>query len=174
MRSFTSIVLSVIFLGAAGWSQSSKPADDADAAKTDLTKGTSNPKDRRSSQAPRTLNSSYSSSLWEYWINLTIPAGGSVDLDSDINFSYSENVRVTIRSDSGNLADVVLAAYWTVPQAPFFNVAEVVKGDTFYYRNAGGATFNTYGSRFRLRIINNGDSAVTLRQVLIFALSLYG
>jgi hypothetical protein len=167
----------VVFLGAAGWSQSSKPADDADAAKMDLAKGTASPKpDRRPSRAgPRTLSSSYASSLWEYWVNLTIPAGSSLDLDSDLDFSYSDNVRVTIRSsDSGDLSDVVLDAYWTVPQAPFFNLADVVKGDTFYYRNVGGATFNTYGSRFRLRIINNGATAVTLRQVLMFTLSLYG
>ncbi len=116
------------------------------------------------------LRSYYSSALWEYWVNLMIPAGSSLDLDADLDFSYSENVRVTVRSDGGSLADVALAAYWTMPQAPFFSVADVVRGDTFYYRNVGGATFNTYGSWFRLRIINNGASAVTLRQVLMFAL----
>ncbi len=171
MRSFPSMVLGVALLGAAGWSQSSKPADDAEAAKADLAKSPSSPKpDQRSPRltASRISNSFYSSSLWEYWVNLTIPAGGSLDLDSDIDFSYSENVRVTVRSDFGNLAEVTLGAYWTVPPAPFFNVADVVNGNTFYYRNVGGATFNTYGNWFRLRITNNGGSAVTLRQVLMF------
>jgi hypothetical protein len=176
MRSFSSIVLCVVLLGAAGWSQSSKSADDAEAAlKTDLAKGTSSMKPDRHSSLPdsRTLVPSYSSSLWEYWVNLTIPAGGSLDLDSAMDFSYSDSVRVTVRCGNGSLADLVLSAYWSVPLAPLFNVADVVKGDTFYYRNVGGATFNTYGSQFRLRIINNGVTGVTLSQVLMFARILY-
>ncbi len=175
MRSLASVVFSVILVGAAGWSQSWKPADDAEGAKTDRGKSTSSPRpDRRSNlTGSRTLNSSYSPALWEYWVNLTIPAGGSLDLDSDIDFAYSDSVRVTVRSGIGNLADVVLNAYWSVPFAPLFNVADVVRGDTFYYRNVGGATFNTYGSQFRLRIINNGVTAVTLSQVLLFARTFY-
>jgi hypothetical protein len=176
MRSSSSIILGVVLLGAAGWSQSSKSADDAAAAlKTDLAKGTSSPKPDRHSSLPgsRTPIMSYSSSLWEYWVNLTIPAGGSLDLDSVMDFSYSDSVRVTVRCGNGNLADVVLGAYWSVPFAPLFNVADVVNADTFYYRNVGGATFNTYGSQFRLRIINNGVSGVTLSQVLMFARLLY-
>ena len=176
MRSFSSIVLGVGLLGAAGWSQSSKSADDAEAAlKTELANGTSSPKPDRHSSLPgsRTLSPSYSSSFWEYWVNLTIPAGGSLDLDSAMDFSYSDNVRVTVRCSNGNLADVVLGAYWSVPLAPLFNVADVIKGDAFYYRNVGGATFNTYGSQFRLRIINNGVTGVTLSQVLMFARTLY-
>jgi hypothetical protein len=171
MRSFSSIVLGVVLLGAAGWSQSSKSADDAEAAlKTDLAKGTSSPQPDRHSNLPGspTLRPLYSSSLWKYWVNLTIAAGGSLDLDSGMDFSYSDSVRVTVRCSNGNLADVLLAAYWTVPLAPLFNLADVVKGDTFHYRNVGGATFNTYGSQFRLRIINNGVTGVTLSQVLMF------
>jgi hypothetical protein len=176
MRSFSSIVLGVVLLGAAGWSQSSKPVDDAEAAlKTDLARGTSSPKPDRHSSLPGSpiLMPSYSSSLWNYWVNLTIPAGGSLDLNSVMDFSYSDSVRVTVRCSNGSLADVVLNAYWSVPLAPLFNVADVVKGDTFPYRNVGGATFNTYGSQFRLRIVNNGVIGVTLSQVLMFARILY-
>jgi hypothetical protein len=169
MRSFPSVVVGVVLWGAAGWSQSSKPADDAEAAvKTDAPANA----DRRSSlPGSRALAPFYSSPLWEYWVNLTIPAGSSLDLDSVMDFSYADSVRVTVRCSSGNLADVVLGAYWSVPRAPLFNVADVVRGDTFYYRNVGGATFQTYGSQFRLRIINNGVTGVTLSQVLVFARS---
>ena len=174
MRCSRSLVFAGVLLGATGWSQTPKPVDDAETARTALIAPPSIPKPERRSGTTMSgsLRSSYSSSIWEYWVNQIIPAGGSLDLDSEIDFSCSENVRVTVRSDVANLGTVALAAYWTVPTAPYFNVADVVKGDTSYYRNAFGATFNTYGSRFRLRILNNGGSAVTLRQVLIYGLSL--
>ena len=176
MRSFSSIVLGVVLLSAAGWSQSSKSDDNAEAAlKTDLAKSTLSPTPDRHSSLPgsRTLMPSYSSSLWNYWVNLTIPAGGYLDLDPAMDFSYTDSVRVTVRCSNGSLADVVLGAYWSVPLAPLFNVADVVKGDIFPYRNVGGAIFNTYGSQFRLRIINNGVTGITLSQVLMFARILY-
>ncbi len=176
MRSFPSVVVGVVLLGAAGWSQSAKSADDGEAAvKAVLPKGISSaPEDRHASQpGPRTLAPSYSSPLWEYWVNVTIAAGSSLDLNSAMDFSYADSVRVTVRCSDGSLADVVLGAYWSVPRAPLFNVADVVRGDTFYYRNVGGATFNTYGSQFRLRIINNGVTGITLSQVLLFARSQY-
>ena len=176
MRAFSSAVFGVVLLGAAGWSQSAKSADDAEAAlKHGLDKDTSAPKPDPQASLPssRTLTPYYASSSWEYRVNLTIPAGGSLDLDSVLNFSYSDSVRVTVRCSNGSLADVVLGAYWSVPFAPLFNVADVVTGDTFYYRNVGGATFKTYGSQFRLRIINNGVTGVTLSQVLMFVRTLY-
>jgi hypothetical protein len=173
MRSSVSVLSAAVLLCAAGWSQTPKPVDDAETAQTGFKPASSPKADRRSNVAvSRSLGSSYASSLWEYWVNQVIPAGGSLDLDSEIDFSSSETARVTVRSDSANLGDIALAAYWTVPTAPYFNIADVVKGSGSYYRNAFGATFNTYGSRFRLRILNNGSSAVTLRQVLISTLSL--
>jgi len=147
-------------LAAAGWSQDTKAADEAEGA-------------RLKAAGPRTSAPSYSSGLWDYWLNVVVPAHGWLDLDSAMDFSHADNVRVTIRCGVGNLTDLLLAAYWTVPQAPFFNVSDVVRGDSFYYRNVGGATFRTYGSRFRLRIVNNGATDVMLSQALVFARSAY-
>jgi len=65
---------------------------------------------------------------------------------------------VSIRSYNPDLRDIVMDAYWAVPQAEFYNVAEVVSGDTFPYRNVDGATFTTYGNQFRLRVTNTGTS----------------
>jgi hypothetical protein len=165
MRPLTSIWLGVVLFGAAGWSQSSKPSDDPPAATTEAA---NRPSGHGTPAGPRAVTASLSSPNWEYWVNLTLPAGGWLDLDSAIEFSYSDNVRVTVRCSDGSLTNVELAAYWTVPRAPLFNVADVVRGDSFYYWNVGGATFRTYGTRFRLRIINNGFTGITLSQVLLF------
>ena len=110
----------------------------------------------------------YTYSGWEFWTNVLIPAGGSLNLDSQIDFSSSDSVRVTVRSEGDPLSGLVLSAYWAVPQLPSFNSAEVATGDKFYYTNVGGATFNTYGSQFRLRITNTGNTPVNLSQVLLF------
>jgi hypothetical protein len=59
-------------------------------------------------------------------------------------------------------------AYWTVPQALYWNVADVVRGGTFAYTNVGGAVFNTYGSQLRLRLTNTGNATMYLSQVVIF------
>jgi hypothetical protein len=62
-----------------------------------------------------------------------------------------------------------MSAYWGVPQLPLYAAADVIGGTSFPYSNAGGATFNTYGSQFRLQVTNNGANPITLTQVLIFS-----
>ena len=62
-----------------------------------------------------------------------------------------------------------MSAYWGVPQLPLYAVADVIGGTSFPYSNLGGATFNTYGSQFRLQVTNNGANPITLTQVLVFA-----
>jgi hypothetical protein len=56
-----------------------------------------------------------------------------------------------------------------VPQLSLYAVADVIGGTSFPHSNLGGATFNTYGSRFRLQVTNNGANPITLTQVLVFA-----
>jgi hypothetical protein len=50
-----------------------------------------------------------------------------------------------------------------------YGVADVVAGTSFLYSKAGGATFNTYGSQFRLEVTNNGANPITLTHVLVFS-----
>jgi hypothetical protein len=112
---------------------------------------------------------SYSYADWDVWRNVTIAPGESVNLDSDINFSSADAARVSMRSHNDDLPDIRMNAYWAVPQAEFFNVAEVVTGATFPYSNTGGASFRAYGNRFRLRLTNTGSSTIYLIQVVVFA-----
>jgi hypothetical protein len=112
-------------------------------------------------------------SPWEYWNNVTIQPGGSVNLDSGLDYSSSDSAKVTVLSVNGaSLGDLVLSAFWTVPTLKFFNAADVFTGDGSYYSDARAFTFPIYGSQFRLRLTNHGTSSVTLAQVLIFTRAL--
>lgn len=105
---------------------------------------------------------------WEVWRDITIAPGQSVNLESDMSFFSADTARVTIRSRNSDLPNIVMNAYWAVPQAAFWSVADVVSGETFPYNNVGGAVFSTYGSQFRLRLTNNGTVTMNLSQVVIF------
>jgi hypothetical protein len=62
-----------------------------------------------------------------------------------------------------------MSAYLAVPQLSLYGAADVIAGTSFPYSNAGGATFNTYGSQFRLPVSNNGANPITLTRVLVFS-----
>lgn len=166
MRLTAALALSVALLATAVRAQTEKRADDS--AATTKTPGL---KPSSAKATPRLVSPSpqqdtYSS--WEFWTNVIIPPGGSVNFDSQMDYSSSDTVRVTFRSENDSLTFMVASAYWSVPQLPLFNSAETVTGDTFYYSNVGGASFQCYGNQFRLRITNNGSAPVTLSQVLMF------
>jgi hypothetical protein len=128
----------------------------------------------RSSVRPAQNSSGVDSySPWEFWNNVTIPPGGSVNLDSSLDYSSSNSAKVTVLSANGaNLGDLVLSAFWAVPTLRFFNAADVFTGEGSYYADARAFTFPIYGSQFRLRLTNHGTSPVTLAQVLIFTRAL--
>ena len=106
---------------------------------------------------------------WRVWQNVTIDPGQSIFLDSNLDFSLSDAARVSIRSEFTNLPDIEISAYWSVPEADFYNVADVVSGSELAYTNVGGAIFPAYGSQFRLRLTNTGYTTIHLFQVIVFA-----
>ena len=172
MRAFTISVLFLGLLADPSVAQAAKAADDDNASikSTGVSSGQSTGATPAVKIQPRSDGSPQATfSQWEWWTNFTIPAGGTVNLDSQLDYSTTDTVRVTIRSAGSDLGKVALAAYWAIPDVPFYGVADVVGGNTLPYSDAGGATFNTYGSQFRLRLINNGNSAVTISQVLMFS-----
>lgn len=165
MWRLTISTLCLVLLASPGIAQQSKAIDDESASRK-----AGSPTSVPSKSKPlRSVVSQDSFSIWEFWTDVTIPAGASVNLDSRTDYSTVDTVRATIRSAGPDLNNVVVAAYWAIPQAPFYGIADVVAGTTFPFLNAGGATFNTYGSQFRLRVTNNGSNPISLTQVLIFA-----
>lgn len=117
---------------------------------------------------------SLSYSTWEVYKFFNIGPGQAVNLDSGIDFYASDLVSVTIRAASGSvdLTDLEVLAYWSFPDADYWSVAETSHGLDFPFTNVGGAVFNVYGSQFRLRLVNNGTSTLSLAQVTIRCRSL--
>lgn len=52
----------------------------------------------------------------------------------------------------------------------FFAVTNLIKGNSFTFKEQGGARVPVYGPIFRILIANDGQSAVTIRQVSVYAL----
>ena len=108
------------------------------------------------------------SAKWDYFTSVTIPAGQTVNLESTIDFSSSDIVRVTVRSAGTDLLNLLGTAYFTVPNATEFVTQEVMLGSDFFYSNSGGAGFQVCGPQFRLALRNLGSTTLTLTSVLIY------
>ncbi|SRR5258708_4924578 len=106
---------------------------------------------------------------FEVFSNVTIGPGQSAALDSGLDYSNVDLVRVSVRSANTDLGSVQFEAYWSVPDAEFYDVTQAADGSTFVYGNAGGAQFLVYGNQFRLVLTNTGSSTVNLLQVMLFA-----
>lgn len=106
---------------------------------------------------------------WEVFTDVTIGPGQSAVLDSGLDYAGSEMARVSIRSADFDLDKLQLQAYWSVPDADYYNATDAIDGSTFAFGNAGGAKFLVYGSQFRLVLTNNGDATINLQQVILFA-----
>jgi hypothetical protein len=175
------LIIAALVLGSlaiGSFAQRGRPAQSAAVAKVDddetaaLRMSKALPSKAKAEANASATPRSYSYADWEVWRDVTIAPGESVNLDSGISFTTADTARVSIRSRNADLREIVMNAYWAMPQAEFFNVAEIVTGDTFPYRNVGGATFTTYGNQFRLRLTNTGTSTMYLAQVVVFARTL--
>ena len=120
-----------------------------------------------SSAGPMATAQSFSN--YEWWNTVTIPAGGAISLDSGINYTASDTVRVTFRSAASDIGNLVAAASWSVPEIDHFNIQDVSLGSNYFLPNSGGAVFSVSGTQFRLILANTGAVAISLNSVLIIA-----
>jgi hypothetical protein len=112
-------------------------------------------------------DSPQSYSRWEWWNSVTINPGQAVYLDSSINYTSSDSVRVTVRSDASDLSKLVTVAYWSVSDLDFYNASEVGFGSDSYFLNTSGSIFAVFGSEFRLGLQNSGTTPIKLNSVLL-------
>ena len=108
------------------------------------------------------------SAKYEYYTNVVIPAGQTVNLDSSLDYSSSDTIRVTVRSTNTDLLALLGTSYFAVPNATEFVTQEAFLGSDFFYSNSGGATFQVCGPQFRLTLGNTGTTTMTLSSVLIY------
>lgn len=131
-------------------------------------------REKPSSKATQTtVAASSSSAYWEVYQNVTISAGGFVYLDSNIDFSTHDKLAVSVRctnatSAATSMDSVDFQAMWGVSGANLFSIVEHLLGSKFAWWDAGGGTFQVYGSQFRMVIYNNGTGSITLDQIVLF------
>ncbi len=108
------------------------------------------------------------SAKYEYYTNVTIPAGQSINLDSALDYSSSDTIAVTVRSAKADIANLVGTGYFTVPTATEYFTQEAFSGQNFNYSNTGGASFTVCGPQFRLTLQNQSTATITLSSVLVY------
>lgn len=116
-----------------------------------------------------------STSYSEVFRNVGIGAGQSVWLDSALDYSQANTVAVallcttcTSASTSLTSSGLVLEAFWSVPDADQYSVAENAAAGKFLYLDSGGAVFQVYGPEFRLKLRNLGNKGITIQQITLF------
>jgi hypothetical protein len=106
---------------------------------------------------------------FEAFINVAVGPGQAIEIDSSLDYTYADTVRISVRSADADLGNLQFQAYWSVPDVDYYNATDFIDGSTFVYPNAGGMQFLVYGSQFRLVITNSGSSTINMTQVLLFA-----
>jgi hypothetical protein len=128
---------------------------------------------RTAKPAASPVKASLSTATYEVFKSVTIAAKQTLSLDSSIDYSATDRVAVTYRSPSGgDLTNLDIYAYWSIPIADSYSVAETDNGSNFPFLNAGGEVFTVYGNQFRLVLYNAGSTAITLSQVTLYIRSL--
>jgi hypothetical protein len=106
---------------------------------------------------------------FEAFVNVAVGPGQAIEIDSSLDYTYADTVRISVRSADADLGNLQFQAYWSVPDVDYYNATDFIDGSTFVYPNAGGMQFLVYGSQFRLVITNSGSSTINMTQVLLFA-----
>lgn len=158
-------LLFTLTLGALAGAQSRLPAKTAE---TQTPQSTPSLKPNVVRAAADTLAVPLTSAKYEYYTNVTIPAGQSVNLDSTIDYSASGTISVTLRSTKSDIAALLGTAFFTVPDATEYVTQEAFLGSDFFYNNSGGATFQVCGPKFRLTLQNISNASIMLSSVLVY------
>ena len=173
MHRFFAAVTVAALLAASGFAQSKKlPAPDASASLKSNPNAASTAKEK-----PRTATATprLSSINYEIYTNVSVPAGGYWKVDSHLDFSSCDTIRVTVLSNNNDLTNntstqsgLALAAMWSVPESNYWVNGEVIfANESFTFPNGGGALFNTYGNELELQLWNLNTTAMSLPQVMI-------
>lgn len=109
----------------------------------------------------------------EVYLDVVIPAGKNVLIQSSLDYSSSSTVAVAVlcnacvsQTNSLGKMGLVLEARWLPLNASVDIATE--NASAFAYLDAGGAVFNVFAEQFDLEIQNKGTTAITLDQVTIF------
>ena len=112
---------------------------------------------------------------FEVFLNVLIPAGRTVTLDSGLDYTSGSGAAVTVQcltcttqAAALSTGGLTLQARWTMPNAASFVATENKAATAFPYWDSGGAVFSAYGPQFSLTLQNKGSQSIALAQVTIF------
>ena len=104
--------------------------------------------------------------------NFTLDAGKSTRIFAKSDFSGASRASFAVYADSKvNISKIQILVWWSLPAADFYAVQDVINASNFPYTNTGGGNVPVYGPQLFVDVINNGDSAVTLQQLTVYAAS---
>jgi hypothetical protein len=123
---------------------------------------------------PRAAASTSTVGAAEVYLDVVIPPGRNVIIQSSADYSSSSTVAVSVLCTACTTATTSMAALGLVLEARWQGMnattdIATASTSTFAYQDAGGAIFNVFAELFNLELENKGTSTISLAQVMIFA-----
>ncbi len=126
------------------------------------------------SAAASSNNSADTTTNSEVFRKITVASGKTVSIDSTLDYSAASTVAITVlcedcttEATSLGTMGLTLQARWKVPDADSYVATESKAATAFAYWDAGGASFNVYGSKFQLTLKNKGTQGIVVQQITI-------
>lgn len=171
MKAFYSLIALAALLSPAGLNAAEKPRKKAPAAQS----ATRSVKKvvRRSAEGDTTTTpvTNVTEVLAK---DFTVEPGASRSFDSAGNYSGAQFVSIAIEAptdvDIGTESFRVIL-WWAVPDAEWYTAQDVFSGNVFYFSNQGGMVLPVYGPELRIEIRNDGEEAVKINQVTLYAVT---
>jgi hypothetical protein len=123
-----------------------------------------------SASARTSAATSSGSAVSDTWLNLTVPPGTFIKLNSTSDYTGADHISIAIECQSGNsLQPVAITVWWANSIVPYFAQTDAILGSNFPLTNMGGAIVPVYGPTLLLELVNNGTAAVSCDQVTTYA-----
>ena len=128
---------------------------------------------RKTPNAALTADNVSAAGNYEVFKNVVVAAGKSVPLDSKLDYTPATGVSISVYcdtcgSEATSLSGLLMHAYWSVSEAPYYTAIDAALGSAFPYWDAGGIVFAVYGTQFRIMLQNTGDKDLKISQVVVW------
>lgn len=104
---------------------------------------------------------------------VTIAAKDNAIFEAASDFTGTQTVGVSITSLSDpntKLTNVRVGVAFAAP-GDFYVLSDMIKCNTFYYQDHGGATVPVYGPLIKLLVFNDGATPVKITQLAVYAVA---
>jgi hypothetical protein len=111
-------------------------------------------------------------STFQVWYGLTIPAGQTLNLASDQDWTGTTTVAIAIECPpSMSIKNTQIFVWWGMSIANNLVSTDAIFGSNLTYTNMGGTTVATYGSQLKLQVRNAGTTDLACDQVTAYGVN---